>query len=51
MQKQPYQRQSSDAKAVALDLRKKFARYRLYILISLLSCAGLGLALQILFHH
>ncbi|MBO0789928.1 MAG: hypothetical protein J2P36_03135 [Ktedonobacteraceae bacterium] len=47
--KQPVRQPGSGAKAIAIDARKIFARYRLYLLLSLLGCASLALALSIFF--
>jgi hypothetical protein len=46
MHKQRQNRPSSGAKAIAIDLREKFARYRLFLLLSLLT----GLALDVILH-
>jgi hypothetical protein len=48
MQKTRETRSTSGAKAIALDERAKMARYRLYLLISLLSSAGLAMLIHIL---
>lgn len=47
--KQPVQRPTSGAKAKAIDARLMFARYRLYILLSVIGCATLALILRIFF--
>ena len=44
-------RRSNGTKAIAIDERARYARYRLYILLSLLSSAGLALALHVIFEH
>ena len=49
-----YQRQKrsiSGAKAVALDEKKAFARYRLYILLSVFGSAAFALVLHLIFVH
>ncbi|HEY7417420.1 MAG TPA: hypothetical protein VH593_19710 [Ktedonobacteraceae bacterium] len=52
MQKQqPIRRSTSGAKAIALDVRKSIARYRLFLFISLLFSAVLALGLRLFFGH
>ncbi len=41
-------RSTSGAKAIALDERAKMARYRLYLLLSLLSSAGLSIGIHLI---
>ncbi|MBE3560184.1 MAG: hypothetical protein IMW89_13320 [Ktedonobacteraceae bacterium] len=47
----PVRRPASGAKAIALDTRAILARYRLFLLLSLLGSAGLALMLRIIFAH
>jgi hypothetical protein len=44
-------RSTSGAKAIALDERKIFARYRLYILLSALGSAAFALVLHLILSH
>ncbi len=51
MQKQNYVRQSSGAKAVALDNRLLLMKYRLLLLLTLILGAATALGLQYIFAH
>ncbi len=51
MQRFNQDRRSSGAKAIAIDEKARYARYRFYMLLSLLSSAGLALALHFIFGH
>jgi hypothetical protein len=51
MQRLNQDRSSSGAKAIAIDEKARYARYRLYMLISLLSSAGLALTLHFILGH
>ncbi|GCE12649.1 hypothetical protein [Tengunoibacter tsumagoiensis] len=51
MQQQQRSRQTSGAKAVALDPRMSLARYRLYMLLSLILSVAFALGLQFIFAH
>lgn len=48
---QPIKRSTSGAKAIALDTRIALARYRLYLLLSLLFSAAVALGLRVFFGH
>jgi hypothetical protein len=50
-ERQPVRRSTSGAKAVAIDVRKMIARYRLFLFLSLLFCTALALGLHIFFGH
>lgn len=49
MQKIDQNRRSSGAKAIALDQRAMVARYRLYMLLSIVLSAAFALGLHIVF--
>lgn len=49
MQRPNQNRRSSGAKSVAIDERVRYLRYRLYMLITLLSGAGFALGLHLIF--
>ena len=48
---QTQKRSTSGAKAIALDEMKTFARYRLYVLLSVLGSAAFALVLHIILAH
>jgi hypothetical protein len=47
--KQPNRQPTSGAKAIAIDMRARMARYRLYLWLSLFGSAALALGLRIFF--
>jgi hypothetical protein len=49
MQKQVPNRQTSGAKAIAIDQKAIMARYRLYMLISIILSAAFALGLHFIF--
>lgn len=49
MQRPDPNRRSSGSKAIAIDERVKYARYRLYMLITLLISSGFALGLHLIF--
>jgi hypothetical protein len=51
MQKQQYVRQSSGAKAIAIDNRLTLAKYRLFQLLAILLGAATALVLHEIFAH
>lgn len=51
MQKQPYSRQNSAAKAITVDNRTLLIKIRLLQLLAVILSAALGLGLHIIFAH